>query len=205
MYRKIPNIWPQIIDSIKKTRVFKKLDKNCARCGRQKINDEFPESPACDYHDYCKECVAQKFRHGDFACDKCEVKMKIDPTDEKGYCTSCRREVYYVGDSLTTLCKDHTHCYNCLENAIENHMCMTCGLSLSNNEMSLVEYMIKGKCSQCLKDREKVLILVKQCCDSPVCVFCQLVDPFTCIKCQASLNNQSVNLILHVRSVINKN
>jgi hypothetical protein len=203
MYTKIPNTWPQIINSIKSTRIIKQLDKNCDRCEKQKNNDEFPENPACDNHLYCKECVAQKFIHGDFKCDKCETKIKIDPTDEKGFCTSCRKEVYYVGDSLTTLCKDHTHCYNCLENAVENQMCMTCGLSLDNNLMTMAEYTIKGKCSLCLKNREKVLILVKQCCEFPICAFCQLVNPFNCSRCGSGLNNQSVSLVLHVRSVIN--
>ncbi|OMJ65438.1 hypothetical protein SteCoe_38219 [Stentor coeruleus] len=205
MYIKIPHLWPQIIESIKNTKILKGLDKLCAYCNRQKSNDEFPESPACDNHLYCKECVGQKFRQGNFICDTCEVKMKIDPTDEKGYCSSCKKEVYYVGDSLTTLCKGHTHCYNCLEGAVENCMCMTCGLSLGDNDETRAQYMIKGKCFQCFKDREKMLILVKQCCDTPVCAFCQLVDPFNCLKCKSSLNKESVSLILHVRSVINSN
>ena len=203
MERICPEQWQTIINEVTTIRKTN-LDHECDICGKQKPKSFFSEPPICSYNRHCKECVAAKFRTGNYKCETCNTLAKGDPTDDKGICTSCSETVYYVGDYLTTLCRDHTHCYNCLVEASSSKRCQTCALELKDEEMLKIENTLFGKCASCQQLNERVFLITKQCCPQPICALCQIKsgEMFNCLICKAKLSGYSIQLVQDIETAL---
>ena len=174
----------------------------CISCSKKKPKKLYSEEYCCSYHKYCNECISKKYVSGDYKCNNCNIKFKGDPSNEKGICTSCRQEVYYVGDYLTTLCDDHTHCYNCLIKAQDDKICGTCMISLEEEDLNRIDSVLYKNCYFCAEKFENFLFLNKQCCKETVCIRCNINNPLSCNNCNQALNGYAVQQILDFESLI---
>ena len=193
--------WNNIISTIKTRRIQEKLDFECDGCDKQKFVSEFNESQICSYHKFCKECIAEKYRNNLYECQFCNIKGKFNPVEDTGVCSSCRETVYYVGDYLTSLCDNHTHCYNCLHKAYNEKKCSTCLLDLTEVDSKKIHQRLFGSCCCCRKELERIF-LVNHCPGNIYCAVCQVdysetgnFSLYHCLYCKENLNSYSIQLI----------
>lgn len=195
-----PNEWNTIISDISTMRK-QALDSECFSCSKQKPKKSFID-PICSYHEYCKECIGKNYRNNIYKCSECNNPGKGEPIKDMGLCNACNELVYYVGDYLTSICREHTHCFNCLGLAKENQRCGACALKLTAEDLWKIEETLFGKCGKCGDLLERALMIDKYCCDVMVCVKCQFADDFKCINCGSGLNGYSLQMVQEFKAAL---
>ena len=199
--------WDELVLDIKCSRKNNNLDLVCSVCDQQKPKKQFPDTFMCSNHKFCKECLAWKFRKSEYNCSQCQILFKDDPSSFKGICTSCSESVYYVGDYLTSLCKMHSHCFNCIKEALVTKICGTCSETLNENDLRKAWAAVKSTCYYCGLERDDVLFFKKKCCQGMICAFCQISgsvdEPFSCVGCKQPLEGYAIQLIEEVRAAVN--
>jgi hypothetical protein len=196
--------WKNIIEESKATNVQSDLAYNCSTCTkRSKPKTNAAPYIACE-HKCCKECLAAKYRQGDYYCDRCNLKFTGNPCDEKGYCNGCSEIVFYVGDYLTSVNCGHMHCYDCVCLAYHKKACEDCSRLLDEQDLWKLYNRIYGSCQVCYSYYERAFLVNKQCCPQSVCAPCQLENPLNCRMCNSELNSYAVQLIQDFDYAINE-
>ena len=89
----------------------------------------------------CKDCLSTRLKIGKYSCFHCGVKInnieKIGKETEK--CSVCNVKRYVIGDYMIHFCDNHSHCYNCMMNALIKQECGKCNRSLIKADIFKVQ------------------------------------------------------------------
>ncbi|OMJ86827.1 hypothetical protein SteCoe_11603 [Stentor coeruleus] len=185
--------WIDIENDMKSERIRLNHDFICFKCKNQKSSTYLAKG-VCNQHKYCSECVGEMGRNQDWCNDITQEANNISE-NLQGFCTSCEKTAYYVGDFLTFICQEHLHCYDCLQKAQETGKCQTCCIRINNSDRDKINKVLYSKCSKCNSQFEKIFFVPKKCCKENVCALCQMGSAFKCVRCQQVLEKNAVELI----------
>lgn len=185
--------WIKMENEIKTNRVKSNHDFICSKCNCQK-SCAYLGKGICGNHKYCYECIGTMGRTRDWCNDITQEAYEISDNIQ-GFCTSCEKTVYYAGDFLTVLCREHFHCYNCIQNAQESGKCQTCFINISASDRDKIRRVLYSKCSRCNSQFERIFFIQKKCCKAEICALCQMGSAFKCINCQQVLEKSAVELV----------
>ncbi|OMJ87015.1 hypothetical protein SteCoe_11343 [Stentor coeruleus] len=185
--------WIDMEKKIKSERIRLGNDFICSKCKNQK-SSAYKVEGICPGHKYCSECIGIMGRTRTWCKDITQEGYEISE-NIKGLCTSCEKTVYYNGDFLTFLCRDHLHCYYCLQKAEETGKCQTCCMRINNIDRDKIDRTLYSRCSKCNSHFEKIFFIPKKCCNAEICALCQMGSELKCVNCMQMLEKGAVELV----------
>lgn len=144
----------------------------CKSCLKVKHFPSFSLSDPCIC--ICNDCLILSFYLGLKSCRVCKVAYNFEEILLKaGDCQVCKTEVYYIGDKLMSICDNHLHCSDCLQNAIAQKMCLVCSTKFSKDTRVDIKDIISTKCHLCKASKLRPEFYMKSCCPNEICQDCQ--------------------------------
>lgn len=108
--------------------------KKCLGCKNYYPLKGFFDEDICKH--LCKDCLSIEIVLSKEKCSYCLCKYDLDKIKNyKEKCSCCLKEKIYIEDYVFSLCKGHSHCFDCAKQAVKEKSCCKCKESIGQKDL----------------------------------------------------------------------